>query len=507
MPSPASQTLNATGNGGSGVQATSTGTGTLSIDGGTVSNNTTAAFQATNIGLDVTLGNIGQVGGTTGVSLSGVSGSFSVTGPTTIDSTTGDGISISGSTATVGFSGDVLISQVLGNGIALNGNTGAVSFGNAEIGLPGLNGIDVQGVNGTISFDLIYIGAVEATGLDLSGSQSIFTVNSLSILGGATSTGIDLSGTTGGSVTIGTGTITADTGVQMGTHGAAGTTANTTFSFGATGGGTITGTTASLDMRGLMAGSGTYAFNATHLVGPQLFDAANIVFVGAANTGTGSGLSVGDLINAAAADDLTTDANTVFVLVNDGAGNLNTDADGFTLADGQQIVSFANGNTVALGGPPANVTGAEVVTSGTQVDPFGNGAATLNNSAGSTIDLANGNRVADLSVSNAGSGSAINGTGVNGLTVDGVTVISAVTALDLTGTLGAIGVANLNIQTAQNGVVLANSSATATFNNTMINVTGTALRSTTTPAPGPSAISTSTGPTPASTSPAARPAR
>ncbi|MES0075900.1 hypothetical protein [Mesorhizobium sp. M0058] len=465
------QTLNATSNGGSGVQATSTGTGSLSIDGGTVNNNTTSAFTASNIGLGVTLSNIGHVGGTTGVSLSGVSGSVSVTGPTTIGSTTGDGISISGSTATVGFSGDVLISQVLGNGIALNGNTGAVSFGYAEIGAPGLNGIDVQGVNGTISFDSIYIGGVEATGLDLSGSQSAFSANSLTVFGGATSTGIDLSGTTGGSVTIGTGTITADTGVQMGTHGAAGTTANTTFSFG---GGTITGTTASLDMRGLMAGSGTYAFNATHLVGPQLFDAANIVFVGAADTGTGSGASVGDLINADAADGLTTDANTIFVLVNNGAGTINTDADGFTLADGQQIVSFANGNTVALGGPPANVTGAEVVTSGTQVDPFGNGAATLNNSAGSTIDLANGNRVADLSVSNAGSGSAINGSNVNAATITGVTISSAVTGIDLTGATGAINITNTTMGgVSGTGLLASNFGGTGTFNN--LDITGAGI--------------------------------
>lgn len=471
------QTLNATGNGGSGVKATSTGTGSLSIEGGIVSNNTTAAFQATNIGLDVTLDNIGQVGGTTGVSLTGVSGNFSVTGPTTIDSTTGDGISVSGSTATVGFSGDVLISQVLGNGIALNGNTGAVSFGYAEIGLPGLNGIDVQGVNGTIGFGTIFIGGVEATGLDLSGSQSTFTANSLTVFGGATSTGIDLSGTTGGSVTIGTGTITADTGVQMGTHGAAGTTANTVFSFGATGGGAITGTTASLDMRGLMAGSGTYAFNATHLVGPQLFDAANVVFVGAANTGSGTGASVNDLINAAAADDLTTDASTIFVLVNDGNGNLGTDADGFTLADGQQIVSFANGNTIALGGPPANVTGTEVVTAGTQVDPFGNGAATLNNSTGSAINLANGNRVADLSVRNAGSGSAIDGAGSVGVTINGVTIESAVTGVNLTAASGAVSVTNLTIQAAQNGIALDNTGAAVTFGGTTTigGVTGTAL--------------------------------
>ncbi|MER9919096.1 MULTISPECIES: hypothetical protein [unclassified Mesorhizobium] len=502
------ETLDAKDNGGVGVDVTSTGGGSLTITGGTVSGNglmavSVGTFGLINpIGLDVTLDTVSQAGGQTGIGLFNVGGNFSVTGTTTTSNTLFDGIFITSSSATVDFGGAVTITQpsrdgisisnssgatTFGtvtinqagrNGILLNGNSGAITFGDASIGQPTQSGIDVQGANGTIAFANIDITGLPTgkTGLDLSGSQSTFTATSLDITGVGSSTGIDLSGTTGGSVTIGTGVISAGTGVQMGTHGAAGTSANTTFSFGAAGGGTITGTTASLDMRGLMAGSGTYAFNATHLVGPQLFDTANVIFVGAANTGTGSGASVGDLINADAADGLTTDANTIFVLVNDGAGTINTDADGFTLADGQQIVSFANGNTVALGGPPANVTGAEVVTSGTQVDPFGNGAATLNNAAGSAIDLANGNRVADLSVSNAGSGSAINGTGVNGLTVDGVTVISAVTALDLTGASGAIGVTNLNIQTAQNGILLANSSAAASFTDvTMGGVTGIGL--------------------------------
>ncbi|WP_136616191.1 MULTISPECIES: hypothetical protein [Mesorhizobium] len=456
-------TLNADGNGGSGVNATSTGAGHLSTTGGTISNNTTSAFSATNIGLGVTLGSIGQVGGTTGVSLSGITGSFSVTGPTTIDSTTGDGISISGSAATVGFSGDVFVTQVLGNGIALSGNSGAVSFGYTEIGLPGLNGIDVQGVNGTIGFGNIYMGGVEATGLDLSGSRSTFTATSLNIFGGATSTGIDLSGTTGGSVTIGTGGISTDTGAQMGTHGAAGTTANTTFSFGAAGGASISGTTASLDMRGLSPGSGTYAFNTTVLNGPQLFDIANVIYVGSANTGLGDGSSVNDLINATAADALAAPANTIFVLVNNGTGNIDTDGDGFTLADGQSIVSFANGASVDLGSPPANVTGTNVI-SGTQVqdDPFGNGGATLDNAAGNTIDLANGNAVKNLTVSS--SGFAIDGTGSNGATIDGVTISAATIGLRLDGTTGTVTANNLTIQSASlTGIALINSSATLNF--------------------------------------------
>lgn len=501
------ETLDAKDNGGLGIFVNSTGGGSLTTTGGTVSGNGLQAVYVVTFGLinpmalNVTLDMVSQSGGQSGIGLGNVGGNFSVTGTTTTSNTLFDGIFITNSAATVDFGGaatitqpsrdgisinnssgattfgTVTINQAGVNGILLNGNSGAVTFGDASIGQPTQSGIDVQGANGTISFANIDITGLPTgkTGLDLSGSQSTFTATSLDIAGAGTSTGIDLSGTTGGSVTIGTGVISAGTGVQMGTNGAAGTSANTTFSFGAgVGTSSITGTTASLDMRGLLAGNGTYAFNATHLVGPQLFDTANVIFVGAANTGTGSGASVGDLINADAADGLTTDANTIFVLVNNGAGTINTDADGFTLADGQQIVSFANGNTVALGGPPANVTGAEVVTSGTQVDPFGNGAATLNNSAGSTIDLANGNRVADLSLSNAGSGSAINGSNVNAATITGVTISSAVTGIDLTGATGAINITNTTMGgVSGTGLLASNFGGTGTFNN--LDITGAGI--------------------------------
>lgn len=479
------ETLDAKNNGGVGVFVNSTGGGTLTTTGGTISGNGLAAFDVVtfgignSIGLDVTLDTVSQSGGQNGIGLTNVGGNFSVTGTTTVSNTLFDGIFISSSSATVDFGGAATITQPSRNGIALSGNSGAITFGDVSISQPGENGIDVSGTNGTIGFANIDITNLPTgkTGLDLSGSQSTFTATSLDITGAGTSTGIDLSGTTGGSVTIGTGVISVGTGVQMGTHGAAGTSADTTFSFGAAGGASITGTTASLDMRGLLAGNGTYAFNTTVLNGPQLFDAASIIFVGAADTGTGSGADVNDLINAAAADDLTTDANTIFVLVDKNGGDvLNTDADGFTLANGQSVVSFANGQVVDLGAPPANVTGTNVVTGATQADPFGNGAATLNNGAGSAINLADGNLIQNLIASNTGSGAAIDGSGSNGLIINGVTISSAVTGVDLTGASGTIGVTNLNIQAAQNGIVLANSAATASFTDTtMGGVTGTGL--------------------------------
>lgn len=488
------ETLDAKDNGGDGVFVNSIGAAKLTITGGTISGNGLAGFTVQSLGLanstqlDVTLDALSQSGGQGGVGLFHTSGNFSVTGATTVSNALFDGITIWDSSTTVGFGGavtitnpsrdgislkndtgavtfgQVTINQAGVNGILLSGNSGAVTFGDVSISQPTQNGIDVSGTNGTIGFGNIDITGLPTgrTGLDLSGSQSTFTATSLDIAGAGSSTGIDLSGTTGGSVTIGTGTISAGTGVQMGTHGAAGATADTTFSFG---GGSITGTTASLDMRGLNPGSGTYAFHDTVLNGPQLFDAANVIYVGATSTGPlGDGSSASNLINAAAADDLTTSASTIFVLVKTAAvQTTDTDADGFTLANGQSIVSFANGGTVTLGGPPANVTGTHVVTGATQADPFGFGGATLNNAANSTIDLANGNLVKNLSVSN-GIGVAIDGTGVNGLNVGGVTIAGAATGLVLDGASGTVTINNLHIQApGQTGIVLANSAASVNF--------------------------------------------
>ncbi|TPK59848.1 S-layer family protein [Mesorhizobium sp. B2-5-1] len=517
------QTLNASDNSGFGVNVLST-TGTFSTTDGTISGNGAAGVALLGANLDVTLASLTQDGGLFGATFAGVSGHFTVSGATTISNTVVGGLGIFDSTAdftfgavdisditapggigidvqnsggAVTFDGPVTLTHIgsegilatdntgtltfsgpvsmtgPGDGVWLENNTGAVSFGGAvTIDQPLGSGIDVVGSNGVISFDDVDITGLCncSTALDLSGSTSTFTAATLDISGssGGSSIGVDLSGTNGGSVTIGSGVITGvDTGVQMGTNGLAGTTASTAFSFGAAGGASITGVIASLDMRGLLPGSGTYAFNGTHLVGPQLFDAANVVFVGSSSTGTGDGSSVANLIDAAAADDLTTNANTTFVLVKTAAvQTTDTDANGFTLASGQSLVSFANGATISLGGPPANVTGTAVVTGATQADPFGFGGATLNNGGGTTIDLASGNTVSNLSVNSSFLG--IDGTAsINGLTSTGVTILGGTIGLYLGSASGAITVNDLTIQgSVPTGVVLANTSATVDFTGT-----------------------------------------
>ncbi|EHK54104.1 beta strand repeat-containing protein, partial [Allomesorhizobium alhagi] len=351
---------------------------------------------------DVVLTSITHDGGTSGVVLDAVSGSFTVTGETTISNTSGPAIVISDSPAEIRFA-DITIARPGGDGLTFAGTNGPVVVGDLVI---------------------TELGAGNA-GLDFSGSRTNFTAQSVNITGtgAAGSTGIDLSGTLGGSSIVITAGVTiagVETGIQLGVNGSGGATANANFVFG---GGTIAGSTAALDARGLNPLAGTYAFGSTVFNGAQLFDSVNIIFVGSAATGAGDGSSVNDLATIATAD-ANGDTDAVFVLVND--GGVVDDADGFTLGNGQTLASFADGAEYALGGVPLNVTGDNVEHGATQGDPTGNGAATLTNlGTGNTVILGDGTVIANIDISNGAGGSGIFGDGVDGATLTNVTVDGA----------------------------------------------------------------------------------
>ncbi|WP_232375596.1 hypothetical protein [Mesorhizobium comanense] len=415
------------------VQGTSSG-GTFTTTGGAISGNGGIGVYIDPITAHVVLDSISQTGGPAGVVLDQVSGSFTVNGTTTISNTTGPAIQITDSPAAIRFGGDVTIQA------------------------PNAGGIDVSGINGTIGFGNVYISGLTSghTGLDLSGSRSTFTATLLNITGTGTSTGIDLSGATGGSVAIGSGTIAVGTGVQLGTNGASGTSANTSFTFG---GGSITGTVASLDARGLNL-TGTYGFGPTDLVGPQLFDTHNVIFVGSMQTGTGSGASLLDLASIATAD-ANTASGAIFVLVNDGTA---IDASGgFSLSAGQTLASFGNGRSFSLGGVPMNVTGDDVEHDQVVTDP-GGGAATLTNSgAGAVVTAAGGGTLEDFNIS-GGSGAAISASGSGSLTIQGVTVSSVATGLSLNGFTGTGTFNNFDVTSAGTGVsITGGTTGTLTF--------------------------------------------
>ncbi|RUY16646.1 hypothetical protein EN991_10630, partial [Mesorhizobium sp. M7A.F.Ca.US.005.03.2.1] len=418
------------------VQGTSTG-GTFTTTGGTVSGNGGTAVFIDPITAHVVLDSISQSGGTSGVVLENVAGSFTVNGATTISNTTGPAIAISDSPATIRF-GDISITN------------------------PGADGISFAGVNAAVvAGNIVISGLGVGTGLDFSGSKTNFTAQSLSITGtgAAGSIGIDLtSPSVGGAVIIITdgGVITnVDTGVRLGIAGTPGATANAEFTFGGNSS-SISGITASLDARGLNEGSGHYAFGTTAFSGPQLYDLRNYIFVAAG--ASGGGTSITDLASIEYADSITA-SDAIIVLVNRGTID---DATGFSLSDGQELASFGNDRAFSLGGVPLNVTGTNIHHDESISDSAG--AATLTSSGGgNVVTLGNGNTLLDFNVS-GGSGSAIYGLGINGLTVQGVTASNVGSGLYLNGVTGTVSVDDLTVQTAsQTGIVLVDSSATVDF--------------------------------------------
>lgn len=445
-------TVNAQGNTDRGitVQGTSTG-GTFTTTGGTVSGNGGTAVFIDPITAHVVLDSISQSGGTSGVVLENVAGSFTVNGATTISNTTGPAIAISDSPA-------------------------AIRFGDINITNPGADGISFAGVNAAVvAGNIVISGLGVGTGLDFSGSKTNFTAQSLNITGtgAAGSIGIDLTSPSAGGAVI---TITAggvianvDTGVRLGIAGTPGATANAEFTFGG-GSSSISGITASLDARGLNEGSGHYAFGTTQFTGPQLYDLRNYIFVAAG--ASGGGTSITDLASIDYADSITA-SDAIIVLVNRGTIDAAT---GFSLSDGQELASFGNGRAFSLGGVPLNVTGTNVHHDESISDSAG--AATLTSSGGGdVVTLGNGNTLLDFNIS-GGAAAGIHGVGINDLTVQGVTVSNVATGLLLDGVTGTVSVDDLTVQTASEiGIVLVGSSATVNFtgNTKITNATSAAL--------------------------------
>ncbi|WP_181174476.1 hypothetical protein [Mesorhizobium sp. B2-3-10] len=438
--------LNAQDNQDAGITVKGTAAGgSFTTTSGQVTGNKALGDDGVGIFIDpitahVVFDSISQTGGTSGVVLDHVSGSFTVNGATTISNTTGPAIAISDSPATIRF-GDINITAPGGDGMSFSGVNAAVVAGNIVISGLGLG----------------------HAGLDFSGSQTTFTALSANISGsGAGSIGIDLADTTGGASIIITngGTISGvDTGVRLGIAGSLAHSANAQFSFG---GGSIAGVTASLDARGLNQTLGLYAFGSTTFSGPQLFDVQNVIFVGAAASGAGDGSSLADLASIGTADGIT-DANAIFVLVND-VGNTPINASGgFSLSDDQTLASFGNGRSFSLGGVPINVTGTNIQHDQVVSDP-GTGAATLTNSgAGDVVTLGNGNSLLDFNIS-GGSGAAIGGTGIAGLTVQGVSVGGVATGLSLDNFSGTGTFTNFDIASAGSGVsITGGTTGTLTF--------------------------------------------
>lgn len=357
------------------------------------------------LAVDMNFASVSATGGSNGIALDTVSGSFAVTGTTSISDTTGAGIVFSGTnTVTADFTGLTTITNPGTTGIVV-GDTGTVTFGDVDITGLGANttGVDLTGATGVVSFNTLDITASSTSntvGIDLTGSTS---ANDITVSNPSSMTGLAL-------------------GVDLDTANITGT-----FRYGDGEGvidtaSTIAATTA-LSVAGLNGSNGVYDFEDVDFGASGISNlSADVFWVAATPQGTGDGstaANAGTLADAEAASN----AN-IIILDTAGAGGQDTITGSITLDAGQGLYSFGGGDTLTgLGGAAANIllTG---ITSGTAVNPFtGSGAALLSFSGGDhTVTAASGATIQGLDITHTGLFAAIRTDSANNLTLRDLTL-------------------------------------------------------------------------------------
>ncbi|MCA1299085.1 right-handed parallel beta-helix repeat-containing protein [Stappia indica] len=378
-------------------------------------------------------------GATVGLDLKGNTGSFSVSGTTTIADTVDDAIRITDTSGAISF-GQVTIT-----------NPGADSTIGAPLALliPALPAdaaaIRIAGtIDGTIHFDNIDIALDNdnRTGFDVSGAtlNAAVTADDFDLTSSsATGTiGVDLRGVLGGQTirlgdTVAGGASSSIAGVDTGVFLNAASNANFTFGDGESGvdtGSTIAATTA-IDASSAPV-AGTYNFQDVAFAGSpgKGFGIGRIYFVdadGAGGGGDGSGSDAANPMTLAAAE-LAAAAGDIIILINNGSTITAAGTNGdntLNLKDTQQLLSFGDG----AGGSQAIVVNLTVPPTiqlfapGLTIDdPTGNGAATLTSSAGANVVTlgSSGNRIAGLDLE--GNGTAARGIKDNGAGATGTLI-------------------------------------------------------------------------------------
>ncbi len=210
-----------------------------------------------------------QNSGTTGLDLLNTSGSFQVSGTTTIGSTAGDGVSVTDSSVGVTFTGQLAIATTGGEGVSLDDLTGAFSAADATSSISGTTGdafnslssegnityagtitntlgnsVDIRNHGGAAASTILFSGFIDDDGsgilLDSNGQGAGATMNFTGGLDLDTGTGTAFNATNGGTVNVTSGGVstTADTTtgtvvfIGSTTIGASGVTFDSTSSTG-----------------------------------------------------------------------------------------------------------------------------------------------------------------------------------------------------------------------------------------------------------------------------------
>jgi len=432
-------------------------------------------------------------GSTVGINLNGNSGTFTVSGTTTISDTVEDSIRIASTSGAISF-GETVINTPHATPVVSGTFIPAIS---------GNTGIDISGtIDGAISFaDLaVALGSDNTTAFDLSGATlnaavtaEDFDVTSTSATG---TIAIDLRGTTGGQVVrLGDAAVGGESssiaGVHTGVFLNAATHADFTFGDGESGtdtGSTIDATVA-IDAAAAPV-AGTYDFQDVAFTGSpgNGFGTGAIYFVdsdGATGGGDGSGSDSGNPMTLAAAEAAIA-AGDIIIMIDNGAAitaagsNAN---DTLNLLDNVQLLGFGDG----AGGSQAatvNFTApSTILLSASSViinDPTGNGAATLTTGAGENVVTlgASGNRIAGLILEGGGTaarGIKDNGAGATNTTIANATIRNfATVGIEITPSTGTT-ISGVTFS-GNSSDVLVNAAGTTIQNVTSANATGTAFQ-------------------------------
>jgi hypothetical protein len=457
------QTLTIGNSGGTGLYVRNTPGQdfALASTGGSIATTGGTAVDLDPVTVNMILSSVTASGGVNGLLFDQVAGSFQVTGTTSVSNTTGSGIEIRNSSAAFNFGttsvntsggsgialtgntgnvafGATSVASTAGDGIALTTNSGSVAFGNTSISNPGVAGIDIEGSNAPISFgDVSITGLGGGTGVDLrdgaTPTQAQVTFGSLTISGTgvAGSRGIDYRGTTNTRdvVTLRPSFISGvDIGVDLGNAAATGL-----FQFGdgsntdANGAASTISATTPLVVAGLNPGVGTYNFRDVNLVGNTSNLSTTVYFVDNVTDGTDNGTSAhpGTLAGAIAS------AASVIALVDtqpggaadiiDAASALQGAVNTLTLLGGQQLVGFANGDSVTVNAAVTPNLQLFGVTAAIANPNPGSGAPVLTTTdpGSNTVTLGNGNLLNGIVVTNGGAATAVSGAGINGVEIRG----------------------------------------------------------------------------------------
>ncbi|TGX54113.1 hypothetical protein E5A73_08295 [Sphingomonas gei] len=469
-------TLTISNSGGDGLVFLNS-TGIVRVNGGTI---TSSGGNSVRIGEQGVAGSGGSVGlvfagsitDTTGaspiVAIFSASGTISFTGPIT----GGGGIVVQDTLAGSAISfGAITLTGTVGTAISLDGLAGSIAFtGLVTIANPGANGIVIGNVPGGVTFgDVDITGLGNFTGLDVRGAQGNVLFATLDITGSGGGTGIDVTGSTNaGNVMILNGSIIqgVDIGVDL-------TQANMTgqFRFG-DGDATVLNSTISATIPIVItlmnASHGSYNFADVRLVG----DTSNLTGAGftayyaqVGATGAGTRSDPGSLAGADAS------SAQYIVLLNDPTGGQDVfdaaSAGGsFDLAAGQSLVSFLNGDFVAVSGAglPANLIVSGLGPSGiTNVYAGSGGAVLTSTAAGSaTVNLASNSSIDGLVIRNAGGDVGVEGSAVSNVRIVNSSISGAAGAIAISdgGTASSVQLTHLDLASTS-GTTLALSGAGA----------------------------------------------